>query len=271
MNKKLIVIACILLTLSVKAQQKIIHLHPGIADKERHSTNEEIKAQKNAENFIRLQKYYDSLFHNDWAWISKYKDANARLPAPLPGEKRVVFMGNSITENWYNIDSSFFKKNNYIGRGIGGQVSSQMLVRFREDVINLKPLVVVIEAGTNDIAENQGPISLENVFGNIVSMVELARVNGITPVIGSVLPATDFPWHHGLKPAQKIIQLNAMLKRYAKKNHIIYVDYWSAMVNDGDGLKATLSLDGFVHPNLAGYKVMEPIVQAAINKAIKKR
>lgn len=248
MNKKLIVIAFILSAFSVRAQQK-----------------------KNAENFAHLQKYYDSLFHNDWAWISKYQEANARLPAPAPGERRVVFLGNSITENWYNIDPTFFKKNHYIGRGIGGQVSSQMLVRFRDDVLNLKPTIVVIEAGTNDIAQNQGPISLQNIFGNIVSMVELAKVNGITPIISSVLPATDFPWHHGLKPAQKIIQLNTMLKRYAKRNHIIYVDYWSAMVNDKDGLKANLSLDGFVHPNLAGYKVMEPMVQVAIDKVFQER
>ncbi|TAN11563.1 MAG: acylhydrolase [Chitinophagaceae bacterium] len=241
-----------------------------MVNKEEQRTNEKAKAQRRAEDFAHLQKYYDSLFHNDWAWISKYQEANARLSPPAPGEKRVVFLGNSITENWYNMDPAFFKKNHYIGRGIGGQVSSQMLVRFREDVINLKPAIVVIEAGTNDIAENQGPVSLKNVFGNIVSMVELARANDFIPIISSVLPATDFPWHHGLKPAQKIIQLNTMLKAYAKSRHIIYVDYWSAMVNDEDGLKVDLSLDGFVHPNLAGYKIMEPIVQAAINKALKK-
>lgn len=234
-------------------------------------SNEEMPAKKKAEAFANLQKYYDNLLHNDWAWLSKYSSANAQVPAPAAGENRVVFLGNSITENWQNIDSSFFKNNHYIGRGIGGQVSAQMLVRFREDVINLQPKVVVIEAGTNDIAENRGPISLKNIFGNIVSMIELARANNITPIISSVLPATDFPWHHGLNPAPKIIKLNAMLKAYAQSHHIIYVDYWSAMVNDKDGINAKWSLDGFVHPNLKGYKVMEPLVQAAIHKALNEK
>jgi lysophospholipase L1-like esterase len=231
-------------------------------------SNEKTEARKTAEGWQNLKKYYDDLIYNDWSWLSKYRDANTQLPAPANGEKRVVFLGNSITENWYNIDSAFFKKNDYIGRGIGGQVSAQMLVRFREDVINLHPLAVVIEAGTNDIAENRGPISIKNIFGNIVSIIELAKVNKIKPIICPVLPATDFPWHHGLNPAQKIIKLNNMLKQYAKENHIVYVDYWSAMVNDKDGLKAKWSQDGFVHPNLAGYKVMEPLVQAAINKVL---
>lgn len=231
-------------------------------------SSEKTEARKTAEGWQNLKKYYDNLIYTDWAWLSKYSEANANLPAPTKGEKRVVFLGNSITENWYNMDSVFFKKNGYIGRGIGGQVSAQMLVRFREDVINLHPKIVVILAGTNDIAENRGPIPLKNTFGNIVSIVELARVNKIQPIISSVLPATDFPWHHGLNPAAKIIKLNEMLKEYAEENHIVYVDYWSAMVNDKDGLKAKWSLDGFVHPNLTGYKVMEPLVKAAINKVL---
>jgi len=226
------------------------------------------EAQK-AKDFAEFQKYFENLLHTDWAWIAKYSDADNMLPAPGADEKRVVFMGNSITENWYNMDSLFFRENHYIGRGIGGQVSSQMLVRFREDVINLKPAVVVIEAGTNDIAENRGPVSLENIFGNIVSMVQLAQANGIVPIITSVLPATDFPWHHGLEPAPKIIELNRMLKNYAAKNNIVYVDYWSAMVNEKNGLRADLSLDGFVHPNMKGYKIMEPLVQGAIHKVLR--
>lgn len=227
------------------------------------------EAQKKAEDFASFQKYFENLLHTDWAWISRYQDADSALPAPAAGEKRVVFMGNSITENWYNMDSIFFRKNHYIGRGIGGQVSSQMLVRFREDVINLKPVAVVISAGTNDIAENRGPVSLENIFGNIVSMSQLAQANGIIPIIASVLPATDFPWHHGLNPAPKIIKLNQMLKEYTEKNNIVYVDYWSAMVNDKNGLKTDLSLDGFVHPDMKGYKIMEPLVQDAVRKAFK--
>lgn len=232
-------------------------------------SNEKTEARKTAEGWANLKKYYDNLIYTDWSWLSKYKDANANLMGAAHKENKVVFMGNSITENWYNIDSTFFTRNDYIGRGIGGQVSAQMLVRFREDVINLHPKVVVILAGTNDIAENRGPISIENTFGNIVSMVELARVNGIKSILCSVLPASDFPWHHGLNPAPKIMQLNKMLKQYAEQNHIVYVDYWSAMVNHNDGLIAKWSQDGFVHPNLMGYKVMEPIVKVAINRALK--
>jgi acetyl esterase/lipase/lysophospholipase L1-like esterase len=234
-------------------------------------SNEKTAAQKSAEGWAALQKYYDDLVHNDWAWLSKYSDANTKVAPPVAGEKRVIFMGNSITENWGNVDPQFFKDNNYISRGIGGQVSAQMLVRFREDVINLKPLAVVIEAGTNDFAQNRGYIAPENIFGNIVSMCELAKLNGIKPIIGSVLPATEFSWHKGLEPAEKIVAFNVMLKAYAAKNHITYIDYWSAMANDKKGLKVELAQDGLVHPNLAGYKVMEPLAKAAITETLKKK
>jgi acetyl esterase/lipase/lysophospholipase L1-like esterase len=234
-------------------------------------SNEKTAAQKSAEGWASLQKYYEDLVHNDWAWLSKYSGANTKVAPPTPGEKRVIFMGNSITENWGNVDPQFFKDNNYISRGIGGQVSAQMLVRFREDVINLKPLAVVIEAGTNDLAQNRGYITPENIFGNIVSMCELAKANGIKPIIGSVLPATDFSWHRGLEPAEKIVALNVMLKAYAAKNHFTYIDYWSAMVNDKKGLKVELAQDGLVHPNLAGYKVMEPLAEKAITEALSKK
>jgi len=232
-------------------------------------TDKKPKAMERAENFANFQKYFENLLHTDWPWLTKYADANAKVPPPTPGEKRVVFMGNSITENWGSMDSSFFKDNGYICRGIGGQVSAQMLVRFREDVIDLHPVAVVIEAGTNDIAENRGPVPLEDVFGNIVSMCELARANGIKVVIGAVLPASDFNWHHGLDPAEKIKTLNAMLKNYAEKNHIVYVDYWSAVVmDDKKGMKPELTLDGTVHPNLSGYKIMEPLVKEGIRTAL---
>jgi len=234
-------------------------------------SNEKTAAQKSAEGWAALQKYYDDLVHNDWAWLSKYSDVNTKVAPPAPGEKCVIFMGNSITENWGNIDPQFFKDNNYISRGIGGQVSAQMLVRFREDVINLKPLAVVIEAGTNDLAQNRGYIAPENIFGNIVSMCELAKANGIKPIIGSVLPATDFSWHRGLEPAEKIVALNVMLKTYAAKKHFAYIDYWSAMVNDKKGLKVELAQDGLVHPNLAGYKIMEPLAEKAIAEALSKK
>ena len=145
-----------------------------------------------------------------------------------------------------------------------------MLVRFWEDVIDLKPAVVVILAGINDIAENTGPITLENVFGNIVSMVELAKANKIRVVLCSVLPAYDFPWRPGLHPAEKVVQLNSMIKSYAEKNNIVYVDYYSPMVDDRKGLKAELTKDG-VHPTCAGTTVMEPLVDKAIAEALKQK
>ncbi len=232
------------------------------------TTDKKPKAMEQAENFANFQKWFDNLLHTDWPWLSKYADANTKVAPPAPGENRVVFMGNSITENWGNMDTGFFNSNNYISRGIGGQVSAQMLVRFREDVINLHPVAVVIEAGTNDIAENRGPVSLENIFGNIVSMCELAKANGIKVILGSVLPASEFNWHRGLEPAEKIKTLNNMLRDYTQKNHIVYVDYWTALVmDDQKGMKPELTLDGTVHPNLSGYKIMEPLVKKAIADA----
>ncbi len=211
-------------------------------------STEKTEAMKNAENWVNYQKWVEDRVHNDWPWIKKYEDDNAKLPAPAPGEKRIVFIGNSITENWASMDPGFFKNNGYIGRGIGGQTSSQMLVRFREDVINLHPVAVVISAGTNDIAQNTGYISLENIYGNIISMAQLAKASGIKPIMTSILPATDFSWHRGLEPAEKIVKVNEWIKAYAAKNHLVYVDYWSAMVNDKKGLKVELAQDALVHP-----------------------
>lgn len=225
-------------------------------------------ARKKAEDWANWQKLMEYNIHNDWGGVKNYQDANAKLPPPAPGEKRIVFMGNSITQNWANMDSAFFKSNNYIGRGIGGQTSSQMLVRFREDVVNLHPLAVVISAGTNDIAQNTGYIPLENIYGNIVSMAEIARANGIKPIMTSILPATEFSWHKGLEPAEKIVKVNRWVKAYAAKNHLLYVDYWSAMVNDKKGLRPELTLDGLVHPNMDGYKIMEPLAKKAIDETL---
>ena len=204
--------------------------------------------------------------HNDWAWLERYEGDNQKLPAPAVGERRVVFFGNSITENWINADSAFFKSKNFINRGIGGQTTPQMLVRFREDVINLKPEIVIILAGINDIAGNTGPSKIENVAGNIFSMAELARVNHITVILSSVLPASAIPWHPGIDPVPSIIKLNLLLKGYAEKNQLIYIDYYSATVNTDNGFQKELTIDG-VHPNLAGYKVMEPLAEKAITTA----
>jgi lysophospholipase L1-like esterase len=206
----------------------------------------------------------------DWANTSRFKDANAKLASPSSGEKRVVFMGNSITEGWINTDPDFFVGKSYVNRGISGQTTPQMLVRFRPDVINLKPAVVVILAGTNDIAGNTGSSTLEMILDNLISMTELAKANKIKVVLSSVLPAFDYPWKPGLEPAPKIVKLNEMIKNYAEKNKIVYLDYFSSTVDERKGLKKEYSSDG-VHPNMAGYKIMEPLAEAAIKKALGKK
>ena len=209
----------------------------------------------------------DERLRTDWADLRRYRDDNARLGAPAPGEQRVVFMGNSITELWQSLDSGFFAGRSYVNRGVSGQTTPQMLVRFRQDVIDLHPSVVVLLGGINDIAENTGPTTLEAILGNIASMAELARANGITVVLCSVLPASDFKWHHGLEPGPKIAALNAMIRQYADANHLVFVDYYPAMVDGRGGLKAELTADG-VHPNLAGYRAMEPIARTGIEAAL---
>lgn len=213
-----------------------------------------------------IKRKQDEQFHNDWANTKRYDEANKNLKAS--NDKRVVFMGNSITDAWIGADSVFFASHSYIDRGISGQTTPQMLVRFRQDVIDLKPAAVVILAGINDIAQNTGPMTLEQTFGNIASMAELAKANNIRVVISSVLPAYDIPWRPGLQPAEKVVKLNAMLKEYANKNGITYLDYFSAMVDERKGLPESLSEDG-IHPNLSGYKIMEPLAEKAISEALK--
>lgn len=206
--------------------------------------------------------------NTDWANFDKYKEDNLKLGLPAPDENRVVFMGNSITQGWGEENPEFFEGKSYINRGISGQTTPQMLVRFRPDVVNLKPKAVVILAGTNDIAGNTGPSTLEMIEDNIASMVEIAKANNIKVVLCSVLPAYDYPWKPGLEPAQKIVDLNKWIKDYAEKNEIIYVDYFTSMANERNGLKKEYSEDG-VHPNLAGYKIMEPLVEKAIADALR--
>lgn len=206
----------------------------------------------------------------DWPNLNKYRDANSKVPPPVAGKKRVVYMGDSITEFWLNNDSTFFNTKSYINRGISGQTTGQMLLRFRQDVINLKPDVVVILAGINDIAQNNGPEKLEDIFGNIVSMVELAKANHIKVVISSVLPAFVIPWRPAIDPVPQVAGLNDLLKAYAAKNGITYLDYFTAMADARKGLPANLSKDG-VHPSLDGYKVMESLAVRAINEALNKK
>ncbi len=211
-----------------------------------------------------------SAYAQDWANTDRFKDDNAKLTAPAKGETRVVFMGNSITIGWINTRPDFFAGKSYINRGISGQTTPQMLVRFRPDVINLKPKVVVILAGTNDLAGNTGPSTPELIMDNLISMAELAKANKIKVVLSSVLPVYDYPWKPGLNPAEKIVALNAMIKTYADKNGFVYLDYFSSMVDNRKGLDKAYSNDG-VHPTEAGYKIMEPLVEAAIKKALSKK
>jgi lysophospholipase L1-like esterase len=207
----------------------------------------------------------------DWPFLGRYKEADLALKSPAAGENRVVFMGDSITDFWkIEGPKGFFPGKPYFNRGIGGQTTPQMVLRFRQDVIALQPKVVVILAGANDIAGNTGPMTLEEIEGNLASMAELATANHIRVVLCSVLPVFDYPWSPGLAPAPKILALNAWLKAYAAANGHVYVDYHSAMKDARDGLPATLSNDG-VHPLPAGYAIMAPLAQAGIERALEKQ
>ena len=207
--------------------------------------------------------------HDQFANFKRYEQANKELPAPAKKEKRVVFMGNSITEGWVKIHPEFFKENGYVGRGISGQTSYQFLLRFREDVINLKPKLVIINAGTNDIAENTGPYDIDITFGNIASMAEIAKANKIKVILTSVLPAAGFRWNKKITDApDRIEALNAKIKEYAKANKIPYVDYYTPMVTGAErALNPDYSKDG-VHPSLDGYIVMEALIKPVIDKAL---
>lgn len=205
----------------------------------------------------------------DWPNLQRYQPDNAKLKAlPVPKD-RVVFMGNSITDFWINNSPGFFENNHYIDRGISGQTSPQMLLRFRQDVIELHPKAVVIECGTNDIAGNTGPSTVAMVEDNIKSMAELAKANKIKVVLGSVLPSNRFSWAPKVQPADSIIKLNVWLRQYCKDNNFTYVDYYSGLVDNAKGLKKEYGADG-VHPNKEGYAVMEGIVSAALKKLAKR-
>lgn len=206
--------------------------------------------------------------NQDWANVNYYKEANLKLSetGKLP-KNCVVWMGDSITENWNRSDPYFFNENN-INRGISGQTTSQMLLRFRNDVIHLKPKLVIILAGTNDIAENTGPITLPEIFGNILSMTELAQANQIKVVLCSILPALKYSWKPAIEPAEKIVTLNQMIKNYADQNNLTYIDFHAAMGDSNNGLKKEFADDG-VHPNKSGYDLMKPIAEQAINPILK--
>lgn len=212
----------------------------------------------------------------NYANYARYRDANAKLAAPAKGENRVVFMGDSITDSWKLAE--YFPNQPFVNRGISGQTTSQMLLRFRPDVIALKPKVVVILAGTNDISGNTGPITIEAIEDNIASMVDLAHANGIKVVLASILPVSDYNKNGAgnqiirtvLRPPAKILELNNWMKNYAAQNNAVYLDYFSATVDDKGFLKAELANDG-LHPNTKGYEIMKPLAGEAIKNALKKK
>lgn len=202
----------------------------------------------------------------DWANLSRYQKDNAELLSALPDNNRVVFMGNSIIELWKNVHPDFFIKD-YINRGISGQTTPQMLIRFKQDVIALKPKVVVILGGTNDIAGNTGPSTLQMIQDNLSSMAEIATANHLKVIMCSVLPAYEYPWKSGIDPREKIQTLNTWIKEYAELHGHCYVDFYPKLVNTFNGLMPEYTSDG-VHPNLEGYKVMEPLLINAIKKVL---
>lgn len=244
MKKQLFLAIMVLGTVTIKAQNASITL-----------SNEQYAQIKKT---IQQEQRKEKMASLDWAQFNRYAEANAELKHT----PKVVFMGNSITDNWARMRPDFFKNNNFLGRGISGQTSCEMLVRFRADVINLHPKYVIINSGTNDVAHNNGIILKENVLQNIISMAELAKVNHIIPILSSILPTNHFSWSP-VKPADEVIALNAMIKQYAVKNKIKYIDYYSAMVDDQKGLPEKYSKDG-VHPIPNGYVVMEKLVLQTI-------
>ncbi len=209
---------------------------------------------------------------NDWPQLARYAADNASLGGVPKGKKRVVFYGDSITDAWGRRPNTgeFFPGKAYVNRGISGQTTAQMVVRFRQDVIDLNPAVVVILAGTNDVAGNTGPMTPKMTEDNFAAMVDMAKENGIKVVIASITPAFDYPWRKGLEPAGKIKALNTWLETYCKDRGLTYLDYYDALVDERGGMKEGTSSDG-VHPTAAGYAIMGPLAQAAIDEALAKK
>jgi lysophospholipase L1-like esterase len=206
-------------------------------------------------------------FRDDWADLRHYEAENKVLAPAAPNDKRIVFLGSSIFENWKKLVPEYFNNKLYIDRGIGGQISPQLLLRFRQDVINLKPKAVIILAGSNDIAGSTGHVTNERIMDNIKSMVELARVNHIKVILCAYLPVYQYPWRKELQPANTIIALNTLIKAYAAENKLTLLDYFTPLVDSRNGQKAELTLDG-VHPNVAGYKIMAKVTDEAITKTL---
>jgi lysophospholipase L1-like esterase len=205
----------------------------------------------------------------DWPQLARYRAENAALAPAEADQQRVVFYGDSITDGWGRRPDTgeFFPGKPYVNRGISGQTTPQMVVRFRQDVINLRPAAVVILAGTNDVAGNTGPMTPEMTEDNFRSMVDLAKANGIRVIVASITPAADYPWKKGLEPVRKIKALNNWLQGYCVNHSVTYLDYYSAMADEEGGMRPGISFDG-VHPNAKGYAIMAPLAQAAIDKAL---
>jgi lysophospholipase L1-like esterase len=207
---------------------------------------------------------------NDWAQLDHYRAQNERVGPPKDAEQRVVFLGGSTTENWGSkYGSVFFPGKPYINRGVSGQTTPKMLLRFQQDVVALRPAAVVIFGGSNDIAGNNGPMTLEMIEDNLRSMVSIAKANGIKVILASQQPTTDYPWNPGTHPEQKLLALSLWEKNYAAENGLVYVDYYTALVGPDGGFKKGLSVDG-VHPTAEGYAVMAPLAEAAIREALRK-
>jgi lysophospholipase L1-like esterase len=205
----------------------------------------------------------------DWPALNRYRAENAKVAPPAPGEERVVFMGDSITDGWGRRYGKFFPGKPYINRGISGQTTPQMLIRFRPDVIDLKPKAVVILAGTNDIAGNTGPSSLEMIEDNLTTMTELAQLHGIKVILSAIMPSCDYIRNQSdRRPNSKIIELNGWMKEYAAKHNATYLDYFTPMLDEKGALKKELTYDG-LHPNDAGYELIMPIAQKAIDETLK--
>ncbi len=207
-------------------------------------------------------------YKDDWADLHHYLAKNKELTVPGRHEKRVVFFGSSIFERWTDLMPEFFNNKNYVNRGISGQISPQLLIRFRQDVIDIQPKAVIILAGSNDIAGNTGHVTTEVIMDNIKSMSELAKRHHIKVILCAYLPVYDYPWRKGIAPAEKIIALNRQIELYARKNHLVLLDYFTPLKDDRNGQKAELTLDG-VHPNAACYHLMAEVTEAAIAKALR--
>lgn len=201
---------------------------------------------------------------NDLINLKRYSEANEKLPKCTTNDRRIVFIGNSITEGWVRLRPQFFTENNFVGRGIGGQTSPQLLSRFRRDVVELTPYAVVINVGTNDIAENSGAYDQNFTLGNIKSMAEIAKANNIQVILSSVLPAAGFKWRPSITDSvEKIEALNVEIKKYAEENNFLYIDYYSQLKDENGALKSHFGDDG-VHPNDECYQLMESIVLKTI-------